>query len=96
MSYDDPDDEDSYDDEDEPDDFESAECPECGAAIHSVSDKCPACGYWLSAADRRSMWSAERKPRWLIVAAWVALALFLIPLIALVLTLLRRGPSSIQ
>lgn len=86
----------SYDDEDwtdeecELDDSESAPCPECGATIHSVLDRCPKCGHWLTAEDRQNMWSGLGKPTWLIVTAWVALALFVIPIIALVLALLKH------
>ena len=50
---DDDDDEDWYDDDDEPDDDEPAPCPECGEPVYAITDKCPACGYWLSEADRR-------------------------------------------
>jgi len=76
--YDDPDDEDWYDDDDELDDEESGRCPECGAAVHSVSDRCPACGYWLTEADRRAMWSGMAKPLWLRITAVVVLAAFLL------------------
>ena len=43
--------------DDEPDEQEAARCPECGAPVHIVTDKCPACGYWLSEADRQAMGS---------------------------------------
>lgn len=77
----------SYDDE------ESAPCPECGATIHSVLDKCPQCGYWLTDEDRRNLWSGARKPPWLMATAWIVLAVFIVPLIALVLVLLKQLPS---
>jgi ribosomal protein L37E len=71
-------DEDWYDDDDELDDVESARCPECGAAVHSISDRCPACGYWLTEADRRAMWSGTAKPLWLRITAVVVLVAFLL------------------
>jgi hypothetical protein len=79
---DDPDDEDWYDDEDEPDDEESVACPECGGPVEIVASKCPACGYWLSDADRRRMWTSESKPLWLRVTAAVVLAAMLLSLFA--------------
>ncbi len=83
MTYDDPyDDEDWYDDDDELDDEEPGRCPECGTAVHSISDKCPACGYWLSAADRHSMWSGFDKPHWIKVTAAVVLITILVSLVA--------------
>ena len=85
MPYDDPDDEeDWYDDDDEPDDAQSARCPECGGQVHSVSDKCPACGYWLSDAERRAMWTGMGKPVWIKVTAAIVL-------IAIVAGLLAAG-----
>ena len=80
-------DEDWSDDDDELDEEEAAQCPECGEPIHIITDKCPACGYWLSPDDRHAMWSGMRKPIWLRITTWVILAVSLIPLIALVLTL---------
>lgn len=65
-------------DDDDVDDVETARCPECGSAVHSVSDKCPACGYWLTEADRRAMWSGMAKPLWLRITAVVVLVAFLL------------------
>ena len=74
------DDEDWYDDDsdesDDPDD-ESAPCPECGETVHVITGKCPACGYWLSDADWRAMWTDESKPLWLKVTAVVVLIVLL-------------------
>jgi ribosomal protein L37E len=82
------DDEDAWaDDEDDLDENESANCPECGQTVHSAADKCPNCGYWLSDADRRAMWSGESKPMWLRVTAWVVLVAFLFTLLAVGFTL---------
>ncbi len=82
MPYDNPDDEDWYDDDDEPDDEEAARCPECGGSVHSVSDKCPACGYWLSEADRRAMWTGMDKPVWIKVTAAIVLMAIVAGLLA--------------
>lgn len=85
MSYDDTyDDEDWYDDDDELDEEQSAHCPECGGRIHSVTDKCPSCGYWLSDADRRVMWSGMDKPKWIKITAAILLAAFLLSLLGVV------------
>jgi hypothetical protein len=83
MPYDETDDdEDWYDDENEPDDGESAPCPECGQPIPEFIDKCPACGYWLSAADRRALRAGESKPSWIRITAVVVLIAILLGLLA--------------
>ena len=85
MPHDDLEDgEDWYDDDDEHDVEKPGRCPECGGPIYNLADKCPACGYWLSDADRRSMPSDESKPRWIKFIT-------LIVLIALLLSLLGVG-----
>jgi hypothetical protein len=71
--HDDNADEDWYDDENEPDDGEPVSCPECGGPVHEFLDKCPACGYWLSAADRRALRPGESKPSWIRTTAIVVL-----------------------
>ena len=76
MSHDPYDDEDWYDDTDEPDGEEVGRCPECGEPVHDISDKCPACGYWLSDSDRHPIWSSEAKPAWLKIAAVILLLAF--------------------
>jgi ribosomal protein L37E len=81
------DDEDWYDsDDDELDEEETARCPECGQSVHIISGRCPACGYWLSEADRRAMWSNMSKPLWLRVTA-------LVVLVTILLTLLTVGAA---
>jgi hypothetical protein len=82
MTYDDPpDDEDWYDDDDaEPEDAPPRPCPECGKPIADFLDKCPACGYWLSAADRRALKPHESTPAWVKVTALVLLAVTLLGL----------------
>jgi hypothetical protein len=75
MSHNDPDDEDWYDDDDDSD-GETGRCPECGGPVYRVSDCCPACGYWLTEADREALWSGMAKSTWLkVVAVIVLLAL---------------------
>ena len=92
MSYDELDDEDWYDEENDPDD-ESVQCPECGHAVPDISDHCPTCGYWLTDADREAASVGPIKRRWLVVTAWIILVVFVVPLVALILTVLKRGPS---
>ena len=76
------DDEDWYDDDDEPDEEEAARCPECGELIHIITDKCPACGYWLSESDQRAMWAGEAQPAWLRFTAIIVLIAFLVSILA--------------
>ncbi|MEN0109722.1 MAG: zinc ribbon domain-containing protein [Planctomycetota bacterium] len=42
------------------DDFqdEVLACPECGAEIDADAEACPACGYWITDADRERAWRA--------------------------------------
>jgi hypothetical protein len=78
TSSDDPyDDEEWYEEEDDADDEEAVPCPECGEPIHDTLDKCPACGYWLSAADRRALRPRESLPNWVKATAVVLLVIFL-------------------
>ncbi|HJQ79344.1 MAG TPA: hypothetical protein VJ828_05280 [Lacipirellulaceae bacterium] len=69
-------------DEDWHDDEPDASCPECGGTVYGFSDKCPHCGYWLSAADRRAMYRGESRPLWLRVTAAIVLLAFLVCLLA--------------
>ena len=78
--YDDRDDEDWNDDGGESDDEEAVPCPECRKPVPGFLDKCPACGYWLSAADRRRLRSNESKPKWVLITAIVLIAIFLLSL----------------
>lgn len=73
------DDEDWYDDPDEePGASEGGRCPECGGVIYDVVEMCPACGYWLTEADRQATWSSEARPAWVKLTAVLVLAAFLI------------------
>jgi hypothetical protein len=84
MPYDaaDEDDEDWYDDGDanEADDSETGHCPECAGPVYEFTNKCPACGYLLTAADRRQLWSSESKPAWIAITALVVLIILLLGL----------------
>jgi hypothetical protein len=73
-------DEDWYsEDEDESnDDAETAHCPECSELVYDFSEKCPACGYYLTAADRRRLWASETKPKWVLITATVILVMLVL------------------
>jgi ribosomal protein S27AE len=77
MSHDD---EDWYDDDDDETVEDDVACPECGGPIAEISDRCPACGYWLSAADRRTLGHGEATPSWVKFTAFVLLAAMLVGL----------------
>ena len=34
-------------------------CPECGAEIDVEAEVCPSCGYWLTTAERHTLWDAD-------------------------------------
>jgi ribosomal protein L37E len=55
MSYDD----DWSGDLDDPDEDDCFNCPECGAEIHAEAESCPACGYWITDAEREAGWRAS-------------------------------------
>lgn len=76
-------DEDWYDDDRELEDAEAACCPECGAAIYLMAERCPACGYWVSEADRAALWPGSSKPLWLKVTAVVVLVAFLVSVLGI-------------
>jgi hypothetical protein len=65
-------------DEDEP-----ATCPECGKLIPSLTDKCPTCGYWLTAADRRHLRPSDSKPKWVVITATVVLVVLVLAALSL-------------
>lgn len=31
-------------------------CPDCGAEVHVEAEACPACGYWITDAERDAGW----------------------------------------
>jgi len=59
-------------------DDESVACPECGGHIFLGADKCPACGYWLTAADRRALGTDSSQPRLIRTIAAIILILFVV------------------
>jgi hypothetical protein len=84
LNDDEPDDDKDWYDGDEPDDGDPVPCPECGKPVSDYLDKCPACGYWLSADDRRQLRPHETKPAWVKATALVLLAMFLWGVVKLV------------
>ena len=79
------DDEDWYSEEEDEtyDDAETGRCPECSAPVYDFTDKCPACGYYVSADDRRRLWSSESKPKWVLITATLILLLLLFGVLTL-------------
>jgi ribosomal protein L37E len=63
------------------DDDESISCPECGGHVYSGADKCPACGYWLSAADRRAAGTDSSQPKIIRTIVAAILVIFLIAML---------------
>ena len=78
-------DEDWYDEDndDDPDEAEVGRCPECRGPIYDFSDRCPACGYWLTEADRRVMGSGASKPKWVLVTAGIVLIVLILGVLTL-------------
>lgn len=83
MTKPDIDDEDWYDDDDQHDEAEAGNCPECDGPIYDFTDRCPACGYWLTAADRRRLWSSGSKPTWVLVTAGIILVVLILGMLTL-------------
>jgi hypothetical protein len=85
MPHDDPIHNEDWYDEDTDDnsaDFETGHCPECRAPVYEFTDKCPACGYWLTAADRR-LWPSESKPKWVLITATIILVVLLLGVLSM-------------
>ena len=78
-----------------PDEAEIGRCPECRGPIYDLTDRCPACGYWLSEADRRAMWSGASKPKWVLITAAIVLVVLVLGVLTLSL-LNRRYAISIE
>jgi hypothetical protein len=88
MPYDDPiDDEEWYDEDDdgsqESDDSETGHCPECSGPVYEFTSKCPACGYWLTNADRRQMSSGASRPKWVLITAGIILVVLVFGMLML-------------
>ncbi len=67
---------DDIEEDDELDEEDAVKCPECGADIYIVTDKCLECGFWLSEADRHAMWSGMSQSKGLKFAITVTLFIF--------------------
>ena len=50
---------------------------------YNLTDRCPACGYWLTEADRSAMWSGASKPKWVLITAGVILVVLVIGMLTL-------------
>ena len=67
------------------------DCPECGAEIYVIAERCPKCGHWFVESDRREMRAnrrnegsiseMERSMRILKIGAAVLLAVFVLCLV---------------
>ena len=66
MTYEEPLD---WDEEESSDEYDAEDttitCPECQAEIYEDSERCPACGYYLSSSERYG----SHKPTWVFVTA---------------------------
>jgi uncharacterized paraquat-inducible protein A len=85
LTHDDLDDEDwcSEDEDESYDDAEVGHCPECSAVVYEFSERCPACGYYLSAADRHRLFAGESKAKWVLITATVILVLLILGVLTL-------------
>ena len=52
---------------------ETVVCAECGAEFHELASMCPHCGCWRTADETR-----RKRPLWLIIAALVTAAAFVL------------------
>ena len=50
---------------------------------HEFTDRCPACGYYLSAADRRRLFAGDSKPKWVLITAGIVLIVLLLGVLTL-------------
>jgi hypothetical protein len=64
-------------------DADAGHCPECFAVVYEFAERCPACGYYLSAADRRRLFAGESKPKWVLITATVILAILILGVLTL-------------
>jgi hypothetical protein len=71
------DDEDWVDDEQDDVDEPPWPCPECGAAVPSLSEMCLECGHWLTEADSRAIKLGRGRLEGLKLAAMVLLVALL-------------------
>jgi len=70
------------DDEDWDDEYEedgaTGLCPECRAEIDVEAEMCPACGYWLTTADRHALWDGRSPVRGVMSVGKMVLVVILI------------------
>jgi len=76
------DDEDWHDHDAALDDGDPVPCPECGKPVYDFVDHCPACGYWITSADREAHRSGTSQSGWLRTTAIIVLIVMLVSLFA--------------
>ncbi len=57
-------------------------CPECGAEIDVEAEACPSCGYWLTTAERHTLWDADSPAKGAMNVGKVVLVAILIALMS--------------
>ena len=57
-------------------------CPECGTEIDVEAEVCPSCGYWLTTAERHTLWDADSPAKGAMSAGKVVLVVILIALMS--------------
>ena len=57
-------------------------CPECGAEIDVEAEACPSCGYWLTTAERHTLWDGGSQVKGMMGVGKVALVVILIALMS--------------
>lgn len=68
------------DDEFDNDDSDTIACPQCSTDVYDDSPRCPVCGHYFTAADRRR--GSNPWVRWVVLAMIVAMLLpFLLVLV---------------
>jgi uncharacterized membrane protein YvbJ len=68
------------------DESDVSDCPECGAEVYLIADRCPKCGYWFEDGDREGMRRSRQlhsEMRLVKIGGAILLALMAIGLIVL-------------
>jgi len=55
----------------------TGDCPECGAEIDVEAEMCPACGYWLTTAERHKLWDGGSRSKAALSAGQFVLVILL-------------------